>query len=35
MLKEKKFSQVQPEERENISVFSTLKYSKRKMEKEL
>lgn len=35
MLKVKKFKHVQPEERENISVFSTLKYSKRKMAKEL
>lgn len=35
MLKEKKFSHLQPVERENISIFSTLKYSKRKMAKEL
>ena len=35
MLKEKKFNHVQPAERENISIFSTLKFSKRKMAKEL
>lgn len=35
MLKEKKFTHVQPVERENISIFSTLKYSKRRMAKEL
>jgi transposase, IS30 family len=35
MLKEKKFNHIQPVERENISIFSTLKYSKRRMAKEL
>lgn len=35
MLKEKKFNHLQPVERENISIFSTLKNSKRKMAKEL
>ena len=35
MLKEKKFTHLKPEEREKISIFSTMQYSKRKIAKEL